>query len=204
MKGDGAWAYAWTAHRDRYTTWSFILVQFGLVWFSFMAYQTLLELGITHLFPRNELVHLPCIAVATKYQGRLEDEEQLLIGIVLERWRLEIALDHFTCNRNNGSQSLDYIFILYSLILCSCLLIVSLLHILFPENISLFPLISWFILYLILQAFTNQKATVRILMPNPLFLYILNMWFVNIFLYRQLKDQSVPFLTIQFSISQHN
>ena len=29
----------------------------------------------------------------------------------------------------------------------------------FPENISLFPLISWFTLYLILQAFTNQNAT---------------------------------------------
>ena len=55
--------------------------------------------------------------------------------------------------------SLDYIFILYSLILCSCLLIVSLLYILFPENISLFPLISWFVLYLILQASTNQNAT---------------------------------------------
>ena len=51
--------------------------------------------------------------------------------------------------------SLDYIFILYSLILCSCLLIVSLLYILFPQNISLFPLISWFVVYLILQAFTN-------------------------------------------------
>ena len=46
-----------------------------------------------------------------------------------------------------------------SLILCSCLLIVSLLYILFPKNISLFPLISWFVIYLILQAFTNQNAT---------------------------------------------
>ena len=35
----------------------------------------------------------------------------------------------------------------------------SLLYILFPENISLFPLISWFVLYLILQAFTSQNAT---------------------------------------------
>ena len=33
------------------------------------------------------------------------------------------------------------------------------MYILFPENISLFPLISWFVLYLILQAFTNQNAT---------------------------------------------
>ena len=68
-----------------------------------------------------------------------------------------IALHHLTGYRNNGSQY--YIFILYSLILCSCLLIVSLLYILFPENISLFPLISWFVLYVILQAFTNQHAT---------------------------------------------
>ena len=58
-------------------------------------------LGIT-LFPRNELIHLPYIAVAT--QTRVEGEEQLLIGIVLERWRLEIALDHLTCYRNNRSQ----------------------------------------------------------------------------------------------------
>ena len=28
----------------------------------------------------------------------------------------------------------------------------------FPGNISLFPLILWFVLYLILQAFTNQNA----------------------------------------------
>ncbi len=31
----------------------------------------------------------------------------------------------------------------------------------FPENISLFPLISVFVLYLILRAFTNQITTVR-------------------------------------------
>ena len=53
-------------------------------------------LGITHLFPHNELVHLPYIAVATNTRADL--------GIVLERWRLEIALDHLTCYRNNGSQ----------------------------------------------------------------------------------------------------
>ena len=29
------------------------------------------------------------------------------------------------------------------------------------EYISIFPLISWFVLYLILQAFTNQNATQR-------------------------------------------
>ena len=34
------------------------------------------------------------------------------------------------------------------------------IYILFPENIPLFPLISWFVIYLILQAFTNQSATV--------------------------------------------
>ena len=39
-----------------------------------------------------------------EYQGRLEGEEQLLIGIVLECWRLGIAIDHLTCYRNNGSQ----------------------------------------------------------------------------------------------------
>ena len=33
------------------------------------------------------------------------------------------------------------------------------MYIVFPENISLFPLISWFVLYLILQAFTHQNAT---------------------------------------------
>ena len=32
----------------------------------------------------------------------------------------------------------------------------------FPENIYLFPLILWFVLYLILQAFTNQNATIYI------------------------------------------
>ena len=60
----------------------------------------------------------------------------------------------------------DDVFILYSLILCSCLLIVSLLYILFPENISLFPLISWFVLYLILRAFTKQDATISRTRPR--------------------------------------
>ena len=36
------------------------------------------------------------------------------------------------------------------------------MYIVFPENIYLFPLISWFVLYLILQAFTHQNATVCI------------------------------------------
>ena len=34
------------------------------------------------------------------------------------------------------------------------------MYILLSENISLFPFISWFVLYLILQAFTNQNATI--------------------------------------------
>ena len=38
------------------------------------------------------------------FPGRLEDGEQFLIGMVLERWRLEITLDHLTCYCNNGSQ----------------------------------------------------------------------------------------------------
>ena len=43
---------------------------------------------------------LPYIAAATYTRA----EEQLLIAIELERWRLEIALDHLTCYRNKGSQ----------------------------------------------------------------------------------------------------
>ena len=71
-----------------------------------------------------------------------------------------------------------------SLILCSCLLIVSLLYILFPENISLFPLISWFVLYLILQAFTNLcsclliVSPLYILFPENISLFPLMSWFV--------------------------
>ena len=42
-------------------------------------------------------------------------------------------------------------------------------------------------------------------MPNPVFTDILNIWFVNtIFRYTQLKDQTVLFLTIQFSINQQS
>ena len=66
----------------------------------------------------------------------------------------------------------DDIFILYSLVLCSCLLMVPLLYLFFPENVSLFPLISWFVLYLILQAFTNQNAAVWI----HLFSTITRLW----------------------------
>ena len=40
-------------------------------------------------------------------------------------------------------------------------------------------------------------------MSNLVFIYILNMWFVNIFCrYTQLNDQTVQFQTIQFSICQ--
>ena len=45
----------------------------------------------------------------------------------------------------------------------------SIVYTFFPENISLFPLISWFVLYLILQAFTNQNATdsnIEMITPN--------------------------------------
>ena len=42
-------------------------------------------------------------------------------------------------------------------------------------------------------------------MPNPVFTYISNIWFVNTFCrYIQLNDQTVLFLTIQFSISQQS
>ena len=37
-------------------------------------------------------------------------------------------------------------------------------------------------------------------MPNPIFTYILNVWFENTFFrYTELRDQTVLFLTIQFS-----
>ena len=44
----------------------------------------------------------------------MEQIPQLLIGIVPERWRLEIALDHLTCNRNNGSNTIVGLY-LYSI-----------------------------------------------------------------------------------------
>ena len=41
--------------------------------------------------------------------------------------------------------------------------------------------------------------------PNPVFTYILSIWFVNKFCrYSQLNDQTVLFLTIQFSLSQQS
>ena len=73
----------------------------------------------------------------------------------------------------------------------------SLLYRLFPENISLFPLISWFVLYLISQAFTNQNAThnlfrlslvslhinyIRLFNAKScLYIFIKSLWFINTF-----------------------
>ena len=52
--------------------------------------------------------------------------------------------------------------------------------------------------------FYDISTTVGYLMPNPVFTHILNKWFVNTFYrYTQLNDQTVPFLTIQFSLSQY-
>ncbi len=42
-------------------------------------------------------------------------------------------------------------------------------------------------------------------MPNPVFTYTLNIWFVNTCCrYTQQNDQTVLILTIQFSISQQS
>ena len=46
------------------------------------------------------------------------------------------------------------------------------------------------------------STIVGYLMPNPVFTYLLNIWFVNTFCrYMQLNDQTVPFLTISSSSS---
>ena len=53
--------------------------------------------------------------------------------------------------------------------------------------------------------FYGWAIIVGYLMWNPVFIYILNIWFVNTFCrYTQLKDQTVLFLTIQFSLSQQS
>ena len=58
------------------------------------------------------------------------------------------------------------------------------LYILFPENICLFSLISWFVLYLILQAFTNpmflstNSLSIDILFPENISLFPIISWFV--------------------------
>ena len=51
--------------------------------------------------------------------------------------------------------------------------------------------------------FYGISTIVGYLMTNPVFTYILDIIFVNTFSsYKQLNDQTVLFLTIQFSISQ--
>ena len=52
--------------------------------------------------------------------------------------------------------------------------------------------------------FYGISTIVGYLMPSPVFTYILNIRFVNIFLDTQLNDQTVQFLRIQFSISQQS
>ena len=60
---------------------------------------------------------------------------------------------------------------------------------------TLFPLVCFF----------GPSTIVGYLMPNPIFTYILDVWFVNTFWrYTQLNDQTVLFLINQFSISQKN
>ena len=50
--------------------------------------------------------------------------------------------------------------------------------------------------------FNGISTVVGYFMPNPIFTYVLNIWFVNPFCrYTQLIDQTVLFLTNQFSIS---
>ena len=51
--------------------------------------------------------------------------------------------------------------------------------------------------------FHDISTIVGYLMPNPVFTYILNIWFINTFCrYSQLNDKTVQYLTIQFSINQ--
>ena len=53
-----------------------------------------------------------------------------------------------------------------------------------------------------LVEFSGISTIIGYLMPNPVFTYISSIWFVNTFCrYPQLNDQTVLFLTIQFSIS---
>ena len=49
--------------------------------------------------------------------------------------------------------------------------------------------------------FDGISTIIGYLMPNPVFTYILSIWFGNAFCrYTQLKDQTVLFITIQFNI----
>ena len=60
------------------------------------------------------------------------------------------------------------------------------------DNLKLFGLVSFY----------GISNIVGYLMPNAVYTYILNIWFVNTFYrYTQLNDQTVLFLTIQFCIS---
>ena len=49
--------------------------------------------------------------------------------------------------------------------------------------------------------FYGISIIISYLMSNPVLTYILNIWFVNICRYKQLNDQIVIFLRIQFNIS---
>ena len=49
------------------------------------------------------------------------------------------------------------------------------------------------------------SSIVGYLIPNPIFKYILNIWFANSFCrYTELNDQTVLFQTIQLSMSQQS
>ena len=53
--------------------------------------------------------------------------------------------------------------------------------------------------------FHGISTIVGYLMPNPVFTYILNIWFVKIFcIYSQLNDQTVLFTAIQFRTPQQS
>ena len=56
-----------------------------------------------------------------------------------------------------------------------------------------------------LDVFYGISTLVYYLIPNPVFTYILKVWFVNIFCRdTYLNDQTVLFLTIQFSVNQQS
>ena len=64
-----------------------------------------------------------------------------------------------------------------------------------------YPLITWCLL-IGLVWFYGISTIVGYLMPNPVFTYISNIWFLNTFCrYRHLEDQKALFLTTQFSIN---
>ena len=68
---------------------------------------------------------------------------------------------------------------------------------LYTYTLNIYDLV-WF-------GFYGKSTIVGYLISNPVFTYILITWFINLFCrYIQLKDQTVLFLTIQFSISHQN